>query len=243
MWEIACITDKGTVSEKNDDRVLVNNNLISCGKYNETADDKCIVAICDGVGGEKYGNEAAEIVVNELAKIDIEQFDKESIPKYIEDINKKVILAQCIDFGHSRMATTVAGIVIRDNNFTVFNVGDTRVYRYIKPYISQISIDHSLYRENSIMGIQTADQCKHIITRYIGGNRTQAAIFDGTGKMGVNDIFILCSDGVWDAVSDIEFESILASQSSADDICRNIFSTAIVNDTKDNLSIAIVRRL
>lgn len=243
MWEIACISDKGPVREKNDDRVLVNNSIISCGKHIETADRECIAVICDGVGGEQYGDEAAEIVVKEFAKISIEQLNKESIYQHIESVNKKVISAQRIDAAHSWMATTVAGIAIKGDDYVAFNVGDTRVYRYRKPYISQLSTDHSLFQENIFAGIPTGIEYRHVLTRYIGGNTAEAAVVDGTDSIGNNDIFVLCSDGIWDVVSDIDLEKVLSEDLTADEMCQKIFNMAIANSTKDNISLAIVRRI
>lgn len=242
MWEISYISDKGPVREKNDDRVMACNSVISSGKYSAMREDNILVVLCDGVGGEKHGNEAADIVAQLFQSISAESLDLTNIQKYVDLINEKVIAAQHIDLEHSQMATTVAGITINGNGFVVFNVGDTRVYRFRKPFISQLSTDHSLAHENSIIGIETTEGQKHVITRYIGGQRAIASLFDGADSIGENDIFFLCSDGVWNVVSDPEIENILSAAISTDEMRDRIFDLAINNKTDDNISLAVIRR-
>lgn len=243
MWEVAYISDKGTVQETNDDRILVNKNIISSGKHKDVFEDSYIVVLCDGVGGEKYGNEAAEIVVHEFAKIHADQLNAKNIHHYVEQVNEKVTSAQRIDPEHAQMATTIAGVSINGYDFLVFNVGDTRVYRYRNPYISQLSTDHSLAHENNIIGVETKTDLKHVITHYIGGDRASAAVVDGTDSIGSDDMFLLCSDGVWEAVTDIELESILSKNISVDDMCQRIFDLAVENGSEDNISLVVMRRV
>lgn len=243
MWEIAYISDKGLVRKENDDRVMVNGTVISSGRYSSTSEDNILVVLCDGVGGEKHGNEAADIVAQSFKTMKATSLDGSNIQGYIDSINEKVVVAQHTDPEHSQMATTVAGIAINGNGFFIFNVGDTRVYRFRRPYISQLSTDHSLAHENSIIGVETTEGQKHVITRYIGGQRAIASLYDGAESIGENDIFILCSDGVWDVVSDPEIEDVLSSADSTDEMRDRIFHLAISNKSDDNISLVVIRRV
>lgn len=243
MWEIAYVSDKGLVREENDDRVMADGVVVSSGKYFSTKEDNILVVLCDGVGGEKYGNEAAEIVAQSFQTLSAETLEAANIQKHIDCINEKVLVAQHKDAEHSQMATTVAGIAINGNDFVIFNVGDTRVYRYRRPYISQLSTDHSLAHENSVIGVDTNEGQKHVITRYLGGHRAIASIFDGKDSLGENDIFFLCSDGVWDVVCDTEIEKILSSAISTDEMRDRIMFAAKNNKSDDNISIAVIRRV
>jgi len=225
MLEIACMVDIG-IRPKNDDRAAINSHLVSNGIHTETIDISCLVVVCDGVGGYPYGDEAAAIVTEIFASIADNQLNTEIINEYIIKANEAVITAQKTDANHSKMTTTIAGLYINGDDFIAFNIGDSRIYRY-RSYISQISVDHS--QNNQLI-------------YYIGGNQAFPEIVEGTGRVFENDIYILCTDGVWGVLEEIDFEKILSAYEKSEDACKALITLAIEKGSKDNLSIIIVRR-
>jgi len=241
MLEIACIVDIG-IRPKNDDRAAVNSELIPLGTHSEVSGNSCLVVVCDGVGGEKYGNEAAEIVADTFSRLSGNQLNVEIINENIKKANEAVITAQKTDINHSKMATTIAGLYINGDDFIAFNIGDSRIYRY-RSYISQISKDHSLWQEQIDSGLSPQPGQESVITRYIGGKFAVPEIVEGTGRVFDNDIYILCTDGVWGVLEDNDFEKVLSVYENINEACKTLISLAIEKGSQDNLSIIIVRRI
>jgi protein phosphatase len=241
MLEIACVVEAGRRTPKNDDRAAVNSNLVTQGSYAETADDKCLAIVCDGVGGEAYGNEAADIVTGIFSRISGTPLTIDIINEYIAKANEAVIAAQKTDIKHSRMSTTLAGLYINGDDFIAFNVGDSRIYRY-RSYISQISKDHSVRQEQIDLGLEPKPGHDNIITRYMGGKHAIPEIVDGTGRVFSNDIYVLCTDGVWGVLEDDDFEKILGKESKMEEACQALVKLAFQKGSTDNLSAIIIRR-
>jgi len=226
----------------NDDRAAVNSTIITDGAYAETAETSCLAVICDGVGDGQYGNEAAEIVTDIFSRLSGTHLTADIIIEYVATANDAVINAQKSDFKRSKMSTTIAGLYINEDDFIAFNVGDSRIYRY-RSCISRISRDHSLKQEQIDLGIEPKPGQENVITRYIGGTRAVPEIVDGTGRVFKDDVFIICSDGVWGALDDDDFERILSQEDGGDEVCRTLIDLAFQKGSKDNLSVIIIRRV
>lgn len=242
MLEIACGANVGVISKKNDDKVLVNNTIIEEGFYSVNAGDNCIAVICDGVGGEKYGDQAALLCIRKFSAIELGSASIDTIDEKIFEANREVLEFQKTEHMPSNAATTVAGVLVKGNDIYAFNVGDTRVYRFREPYIGQLSKDHSLAAYRKEMRLPVGDSDKHILTMYIGEKHIEPFYYEGCEKFFDNDIYIICSDGVYDKLSEIEFENFFKENESIEDICKIAISKAIENGSEDNLSIIIIRR-
>jgi len=242
MLEIACVVDGGIRKPLNDDRAVVNGKLVSEGSYTETVDSACLAVVCDGVGGEAYGYEAAEIVTEIFSHLSGTPLTVDLIDEYIAKANQAVIAAQKVDFTHSKMATTIAGLYINGDDFIAFNVGDSRIYRY-RSYISQISRDHSLWQEQIDLGLAPKPGQEGVITHFIGGPCAVSETVDGTGRVFNNDVYILCSDGVWGVLEDDDFENVLSKEKTVEKACEELVALALKKESKDNLSAIIVRRV
>jgi protein phosphatase len=241
MLEIACMVEAGIRHPLNDDRAAVNNTLVSTGTYTETIDKSCLLVICDGVGGEAFGNEAAEIVTNFLSSRSKIPLTTDLASEYVTMANKAVMAAQHADKKHSKMATTVAGLYINGDDFIAFNVGDTRIYRY-RSFITQISHDHSVRQEQIDIGLEPKPGQENVITRYVGGKLAIPEIVNGKDRVFPSDIYLLCSDGVWGVIDNSDFENILSMECKTVEMCTNLINLALKKGSKDNLSVIIARR-
>jgi protein phosphatase len=242
MIEIACFVDIGNHREKNDDRVAVNKKLISDGVYSETVEDNCLVVVCDGVGGNACGDEAAEIVAGYFSGLHGQVFDLGEITACLSIANELVLQTQRTDSNHSKMSTTIAGLFICNNSFIAFNVGDSRIYRFRCPYIMKLSTDHSKSQESIDLGYEPTPGQEHILTRFMGGICVTPNIVDGIEKVFEGDIYVVCSDGVWGSLENEEFEDILSNEETLENKCKALVELALKNGSTDNLSIILVRK-
>ena len=244
MFQVACIVDPGANRAQNDDRAAVNGAVIAEGPFMDNNAASCLAVVCDGVGGRAFGGEAADIAAEIFSRLGGVKLNKDIIDGFIRSANEAVVAVQRTDSRHAHMATTIAGLYVNDSGYIAFNVGDSRVYRFRAPYLAQISKDHSVWQEQTDAGAAPRPEYKRVITRYLGGDYAAPEIVCGDGRALSGDLYMLCTDGVWGAISDDEIEGILSMNEGygLDVICTLIIDTALRNGSDDNLSIIIVRR-
>ena len=241
----AALTDTG-ICDKNDDRVMVNGHILEYGSIIGEAESEIIATVCDGVGGYAHGDEAATIASEVFATLVACELSQARITEAIIEANARVMAEQRTDPGHMRMSSTVAGLYINGSNFIVFNVGDSKVYRFRGRYLSQLSVDHTYFHEALSYGLisepsETDSQDGHIITRWIGDvDRCEPSVTVGENRIFNRDIFLLCSDGLSDVLSLDELEGILSGSETLSEKCHMLFRSAKKNGSPDNISIILL---
>jgi serine/threonine protein phosphatase PrpC len=242
IFEVSCIVDKGNICKSNDDRAVVCRRIISEGYYEETG-ETVLAVVCDGVGGEAFGYEAAEITARHFSRLLNQTVTVQTIEQAINEANFLIVSSQKSGIAYAKMATTIAGIYLNDNDYIVFNVGDSKVFRYRPPYIAQISTEHSLARELRDLGLNPILGQEHVITRCLGGRDYTPDIVDGKGKLLDCDVFFVCTDGISDVISEIEIETILSETTSGKELCQRFIDVAKLKGSADNMSGIIIRRV
>jgi len=91
-----------------------------------------VAVLADGVGGLNYGEVASRLAVETALKTfreaPGEQTPQQLLTQMFNSANLAVYDKGMEDHGKSRMATTLAIVVLRNNEIVVGNVGDSRVY-------------------------------------------------------------------------------------------------------------------
>lgn len=241
MYEIACCISRG-IKEKNDDRIMIKNQVICDGSHCINSPNGYAI-VADGVGGELFGNEAAEIAASYFANLKNpeELLKEDTVRKSVEDVNQLIIEKQK-DFKHTNMSTTLAGLLVNNDSFTAFNVGDSRIYRFRNPYISLLSKDHTLNQEREDMGLPQIPEYEHVITRYLGGNKAQAEVILGRQRALKDDIFLICSDGISDVLTEDDLCECLKINGDLKVLSEEIVEEASKRGSLDNMSVVLIRR-
>ncbi len=250
--ESIAVTHEGRVRENNED------NYFICGKYkedvslnrlktehNETCDEY-LYAVCDGMGGEEFGEKASLISVETLNEC--WQNNRFDINDYVQKTNSKI----CDEIENSngmRMGTTLAVLHIKNNIARAYNIGDSRVYLLRDNKLEQISKDHTQTERLIRMNIITPEEAKthperHKLTQHLGIFPEEMVIepFESE-KIAVEarDIFLLCSDGLTDALNDDEIREILVSGNSVKDCIKTLLLNAVKKGGTDNITAVIVK--
>jgi len=250
--KISYCCDIGNVRENNEDGILVFDKFYrNAFGYFETEVSKfpVMLAVADGVGGEKYGEIASEYVLKALSK---------NVPKSSEEVVKA--LRECkvnfegfvkrnfADINRSiNSSTTLAGIVFLDvSKAVVFNVGDSRVYRYREGYVSRITKDHSYVEMLVDEGKINPDDVRihpkrNIITSHISAeNGEDFQVFVKEVKLFENDVFLICSDGFWEEILEEEMEEVLRKSVDWKDLSSEMVSIVKSRGGKDNISLIVL---
>lgn len=216
VLKIYAIVDTGLVRKKNDDRILLDDRVCATGEHNYTIrGHRYLAAVADGVGGEKYGDEAARIALEYLSGIGGQELNESLLYDRIIKANEEVMAKQAMDESHAKMATTLAGVYIEGDDLITFNLGDSRVYRIRGGLMRRLTHDHSEVQEQLDYGYIDENEAlghpkRNIITRFIG--HPQCCLPDivkHEGKFLSGDLLLLCSDGLTDQVEEEEIEDIM----------------------------------
>jgi serine/threonine protein phosphatase PrpC len=247
---ICYLSHTGKVRENNEDSLLVNEILISEGNMEwpeclRWQGERLMCLVADGMGGHRKGGVASRTVL-EVFRTQYEEVDgKERIVGMArlarEELNR-VVEADRSSFG---LGTTISGMMIVRGKGTVFNCGDSRVYRQRAKSLERITKDHSLVQELADAGMITEEEMrthpqKNIITSSLMGDLGHHlpvfSVRDVEIRSG--DRFLLCTDGVWESMSHGETERCLQADGEA--VVRCIFDKIFSAGARDNLTMIVV---
>lgn len=251
--ESIALTHEGRVRENNEDNYFV------CGKYkkevllnrhgterNEICEEY-LYAVCDGMGGEAFGERASLIAVEALSEYwKNKSFD---INDYVKKTNDK-ICDEIENNSGTRMGTTLAVLYIKDNIAHAYNIGDSRIYLFRKNKLEQISKDHTQTERLIRMNIITPEEAKthperHKLTQHLGIFPEEMIIepFETEISVNVGDVFLLCSDGVTDVLCDEGISEILGIDNPVKESLKMLVLKAIKKGGTDNVTAVIVKVL
>ena len=244
-------TDVGSVRDHNEDAIGCDENI-------------GLAVLADGMGGHRGGEMASAITVSailetvteKIKKIKSGEADEETgysmeslaVHEAVTLANKNVHDSSEANAQYRGMGTTVVVALFYDNRFTVAHVGDSRLYRLRDMELEQITRDHSLMQELIDRGFYTPEQArnslnKNLVTRAIGiDDSVQIDIQEDVAM--VDDIYLLCSDGVTDMIEDkLIREAMLDNENDLEKTATEIIRLANEHGGKDNISALLIKPL
>jgi protein phosphatase len=147
------------------------------------------------------------------------------------------------------MGTTLTAVVLSEGRGKIVHVGDSRLYRYSRRRLDQLTDDHTLAGDLIARGIlseEAADQFPggDILTRAVGTRPTvQPDIYDLVLRRG--DGLLLVTDGVYKALSRDCLASLIHEHPKGDAavLASAIMDAALAAGPEDNLSLVVVRQV
>jgi PPM family protein phosphatase len=143
------------------------------------------------------------------------------------------------------MGSTLTVLTFLDSHYYIAQVGDSRAYLYRNNALNQLTCDHSLVWPLFESGILTKDDIsrhpqKNLITRSIGTQpQVEPDLQKGAALEG--DIFLLCSDGLTDVLSDREIFNVLSSaDKSPQELSEILVNAANTGGGPDNITVVVV---
>jgi serine/threonine protein phosphatase PrpC len=233
--QVYFLTDTGARRESNQDSCLANEGL---GLY----------VVADGMGGHSGGEVASLMAVKTVEDVvsnpDFESLSpREIISKAYQDASQRIFdrAAEAVEL--SGMGTTMVLALLRANRMYAANVGDSRIYLFKKPFLWQITEDHSLINEQIRAGVLNLEDARHfvgrnVITRSVGYERfvlpdiIEREVYPG-------ETYLLCSDGLSGLVTDPKICEILV-KNSPDKVPQVCVQQAIENGGDDNVTVMVV---
>jgi len=204
--ETQALTDTGKVREINEDRYLA-------------AEDDGVWVVADGMGGMARGDWAAGAITDAVSAGFADAGAAEA------DFDARVLIAaEAIRAANAavvresaargaQMGSTVVALVLRERRFAALWTGDSRIYLLRGPHLHRLTRDHSQVQELIDAGLLTEEAAavhpaRNVLTRAIG--ITEPVEIDMISDVvEPGDTFLLCSDGLYNVITDAEIADFL----------------------------------
>lgn len=172
-----------------------------------------LVVVCDGMGGMQGGQIASSVAVTSImqsfSKVDIQSDPSMTLVKSIIDANANILAKASEDPNLHGMGTTVTALLITPKSAIIAHVGDSRVYQLRGTQKAFRTFDHSMVFQMVKKKIITEEQARlsaqsNVILRALGVKPdVEVEVHEVPYLKG--DRFILCSDGFWGAMPELDF--------------------------------------
>jgi serine/threonine protein phosphatase PrpC len=231
-------TDQGLVRTSNEDCCVTNPNT-------------GLFLVADGMGGHAAGEIASRLAATAVddavaSKGVAAETPTDLLRLATTEANSRVLEAQRKDHALAGMGSTLTALLVRGSRYYIAHVGDSRAYRLRGGMLEQLTRDHSLVwhlYENGVLG--KAELARHpqknLITRSIGSHsQVEIDIEEGEGCAG--DIYLLCSDGLTDGVSDEGIRELLVSaHKTPQEMADDLVNAANEAGGPDNITVVVVK--
>lgn len=203
-------------------------------------------AVADGMGGHQAGEVASAMAVEAFAAYMNKPF--ENIEHHLRNAmlyaNGKVFHAAQADPSKAGMGTTMTAVYIAGDQAYVAHVGDSRAYLMRNGAVMRITEDHTLVEEMVLAGMITPAEARvhpqrNLITRSLG-NAAMVDVDVVHVDYQPGDVWMLCSDGLSNHMSERQISRILHSEVSWQEKADRLVAMSIENGTTDNTTCVIV---
>lgn len=217
--------------------------------------------VADGVGGAAAGEVASRLGLQVLTR---EWVTRILLPEWnessLDDAALRAEIAAGLDEANARLlhyqndhdlqiGTTLTAAMVIQRRAYIVNIGDSRTYLYRRGNLAAVTRDHSYVATLVANGIITPDQVymhprRNVILRSLGDVNLKADIFPEEGgalELQPDDQLLLCSDGLWEMVRDLEIQKVLEHASDPQSACTELIHLANLAGGADNISVIVIR--
>lgn len=208
-----------------------------------------LIVVADGMGAHAAGEVAAKTATDTIVMSYVKRVVKEAPPialqQSVYDAHQKIREQSNLDDAFRDMGTTVDALILLPQGAVIAHVGDSRVYRWRKQRIEQLTFDHSLVWEICEAFRIPFDQAppdipRNQITRSLGPTDNLKVDLEGPFPIMVGDVFLSCSDGLSGQVSDQEMGQILEVM-SPEEATETLVNLANLRGGPDNITLIIAQ--
>lgn len=236
-------TDKGKVREINEDAVIV-------------CPGKNLFIAADGMGGHNAGEVASKHSVNA-----VDEFFSKDLLNQIRGKKTKIknALINSVQDAHRRisrmakekhefrdMGCTIVVALIDGDWLHLCHVGDSRAYASNENGIKLLTTDHSYVMELVKAGKMTMEESRTVsikneLTQALGASLSISPDYN-LYKLQDEDKVLLCSDGLWDMLSDQQIHQILNQNKPVKTICNRLIKEANNAGGNDNIAVIVFHK-
>lgn len=235
------LTDPGQIREINEDSFLL-------------LPEKNLYIVADGMGGYNAGEVASSYAVmgvkdyfssERLAQIrGQDDRIRQELGNCLSEVNRQIRERARAESRYAGMGCTLVVALLDGDQLHLGHVGDSRAYRCAVAGMTALTTDHSVVMDLVRAGSLTREEArvsplKHELTQAIGA---RAAIEPGYGAYTLqpDDRILLCTDGLWDMVTDAEIQQIVRQAKPLAECCQELIDRANAAGGKDNITAVLI---
>ncbi len=140
------------------------------------------------------------------------------------------------------MGTTLTGIwqPVPDGPQFVFHVGDTRLYRFRRGQLTQLTRDQTMYQRAVEAGVLHNLPGRNLLLQALGpSSGVRPELQMQTTEPG--DLYLLCSDGLHGACTDEMIGELLSASVDLESTCAQLIDLAKQNRSRDNITVVLLQ--
>jgi protein phosphatase len=241
-------SEPGAVREDNED---------FAGAFAPTVPDDAwdrgpLFVVADGMGGHAAGELASRTAVESMLatwQTGAANDPFKTLRSATRQANTSVLNAGH-DHGQLGLGTTLTALTLATREAIISHVGDSRAYLLRGQECTQLTSDHSRVGEMLRMRLLTPEQAarhpaRSQLTRSLG---TALSLQVDMLRLPIEagDVFVLCSDGLWDEVGRRDISAVAGSLGGSANItprtiAERLVGTAVERGAADNVTAVVVR--
>jgi protein phosphatase len=214
------------------------------GRHRENNEDSAyagthLLAVADGMGGYAGGEVASSTVIGLLRSFDAEVPPAELQRKLGDAVAQahaklRRVVDERPELG--RMGTTLTALLRSGGQVALAHIGDSRCYLLRGSELAQLTDDHTMDRLLGNGG--DVPQLSHVLFRVLDGRQDRAPDL-ATRTLEPGERYLLCSDGLTDAVDDSGIKDVLSSAAGPDEAVRRLIDAANEAGGPDNITCVV----
>ena len=210
-----------------------------------------VFGIFDGMGGQSKGEFASLCAAVTLQKYQDSMTENPYgvIGEYVEDVNQQI----CCEMNRikKQIGSTLAILTFRHGTASAYNLGDSCIYHLSGNTLTKLSRDHTVSEQLYRNGILTRQESRrdirrHQLTRHLGisPDRKECLRVHKSGDIKVSngDMFLLCTDGVSDTLSEDDIKTVMQDSKGK---CRKavemIIQQSVRKGSQDNITALVLQ--
>ncbi len=219
---------------------------------------RALAVVCDGMGGLEGGELASKTAAESLAEAWFEHEDIEDIPEFLKkqalEADEKVF-SQKNESGESIEAgTTIAAVIVRENELYWLSVGDSKIYiirgeeilSVCQEHNYRMVLDERLGRGEITPEDYAAQEYKAgALVSYLGmGNLSLMDVNRRPFFLEDHDIVLLCSDGLYRSLTEKKILSLVRQNRESMKEAAKALTRAALEEKRqgqDNTSVVVLR--
>ena len=204
--------------------------------------------LADGMGGHAAGEVASRMAVDSVNEVYFQERKgvERALSKAFQTANQRIFDLAKTEKDKAGMGTTCSALVLHQGAAHFAQIGDSRIYVYRDQNLQQLTTDQTvvqqMYQRGEIQQHELEIHSDKNILLQAMGTKTSLEVAGLDQPMAITngDIFLLCSDGLTDLVSDLEIKQTLEMNSLAM-ISQCLVALAKDRGGHDNITVLLVR--
>ncbi|MDC8001923.1 protein phosphatase 2C domain-containing protein [Aequorivita todarodis] len=238
---VYAVSETGPVRDHNEDSIAFS--------FPENDKKSLIAVVADGMGGHKAGEVASKMACDLLLDYCVTNWKQQAPETLLQnaflEAHQNIIAAGNSNSEQKGMGTTATSVIIQQDIFYIGHIGDSRVYMLRNGTLRQLSTDHTLVNQMFEGGEITEKErdnhpMKNVLLQALGTTPTiQPQITSEGWEIREGDRLLLCSDGVYDALSMEDIKDLLLME-QPEFVLECLSSMAISRKVSDNFSALLI---